>query len=157
MEDEVIGLPTPLSMVVALLIVEVAVAEAVLSKLFQLRFGRIKHTTTEVTELRVHILQSQHLAELKGLDDPCTFVHPTLDEHVDTLGVAVMTREDNLLAERGIAKAERQQALCHLAVNLQQCVFFIDTCIFRNIDITEVRYLQITTPICGLIRYLYRN
>lgn len=56
MEDEVVGLPTPLSMIVTLLIVEVAITEAILCQLFEFRLGRVEHTATEVAELRVHIL-----------------------------------------------------------------------------------------------------
>ena len=75
-EDELVGLTATLAVEVEAVVVEPAVAEAVLGKLLELRAGGVEHAAAEVGKLLVVLLQPKHLAKLQRIDDGLALVEP---------------------------------------------------------------------------------
>ena len=75
-EDELVGLTATLAVEVEAVVVEPAVAEAVLGKLLELRTGGVEHAAAEVGKLLVVLLQPKHLAKLQRVDDGLALVEP---------------------------------------------------------------------------------
>ena len=144
-------------MIVTFTIIEVAITEAVFCQRFQFCLSRFKNTPGKITEFLVVAFQTKHLSKVYGLDDGAAFVEPTLNKHVNALGIPVFAGKHNLLAQTMIAQVKRYQSLRNGTVNLQHSIFLIDTLILRNIYIAKVRNLLIMSAVGCLIRNLHRN
>ena len=91
-------------MVVLFLVVEVAIAEAFVCQFLQFLLRWVEHTTAEVGEFLIVVLQTEHLSEFQCLDDSAPFVHPRLYKHINALRVTVLAGKHYLLAKAVIAK-----------------------------------------------------
>ena len=154
-EDQLIRLTATLTIVVFLLVVEVAVAITLAGQLLQLRFGRFEDAPAEVGKLLVVVFQPEHLTELQCLDDGPTLLQPRLYIHIYTLRIAVLACEDDLLSELMVSESvHRHQPLSHATVQLQDSVFII-CMVIGNIYIAEVGRLGIFSSLRGLIGNFY--